>query len=231
MSQIIINSASTISDADSIELETDECRRNNDEEHISEARRRRHLNEKIRNKLTFTLSALLAIATIAVIAICQYNEYKAFIEDHFHYINSTKSFCNRFNDAQSTVITTPIAVNLLILYVLLYKRRIFRRDKYKYRNVGLPMIVSCWNKNDRLFPASTYGLIAFSVFNIVRYSIDGTNEETMSTASGEASSDSLINDPTGLLALFFQVVRVFNIGVRYYPVLVGELINVNEINT
>lgn len=184
-------------------------------EHIYEAHRRRQLESKIRSKPILLASSLLAISSIAAIGLLQYFEYIAYIDDDQQgYIQKSKSLCGYIDVAQIDIISSPTAIALIILYILLYKRRVFLRNKFRYRNVGLPMMVSCLNKTDRLFSAFTYGLIAFSVYNIVRYSI-GSN----------ASVNKLVQvkDPTGIISLLYSVLQMFLLGIRYYPVLVGKL--------
>jgi hypothetical protein len=183
-------------------------------EPIYEKYRRRDLEGRIRSRLVFSLSTLLALGAVFSIGTLQYDEYFAYINDRLDYIGQTKLFCNRVNLANIDIISTPIAAFLILIYIILYKRREFLRDKFRYRNFGLPMIVSCWNKNDRLFSAFTYGLIAFNVYNIVRNSLDD-NKNSTKILNG-------VKDPSGMLPLLVKVLEMFLIGVRYYPVLVGK---------
>lgn len=182
-------------------------------EPIYEAYRRRQLEGNVRSKLVFFLSSFLAISSILTIGLLQYDEYFAYVNDRQDYINSTRSFCKKIDLANIDIISTPIAGFLVILYILMYKRRVFMINKSQYRNIGIPMIVSVWNKTDRLFSAFTYGLIAFNVFGIVKNSLGSGNK---------VSSVIKVNDPTGLLSLWYKIVLMILIGIRYYPVLVGE---------
>lgn len=182
-------------------------------EPIYEAYRRRQLEGNVRSKLVFFLSSFLCISAVLTIGLLQYDEYFAFINDRNDYIQNTKSLCKKIDISNIDIIATPIAGFLVILYIFIYKRRVFLRDKFRYRNFGIPMMVSLWNKTDRLFSAFTYGLIAFNVFGIVKGSLDGTNT---------LKNISTIKDPTGLLALLYKVLQMFIVGIRYYPILVGE---------
>jgi hypothetical protein len=183
-------------------------------DYLNELNHGRKIENKIRSKYVYLVCTLLSFATIAIISLFQYEDYKALIEDRYDYINSTKSFCGSMNIATIDLISTPIAIFLILFYMLLFKRRTLFCNTFKYKNVGLPMIVSCWNKSDRMFSAFTYGLIAFSVFGIVKYSINS-----------QPGIDTIlvVNDPSGFIKLLYQILQMFLIGVRYYPVLVGEL--------
>ena len=129
------------------------------------------------------------------------------------YIDQTRSFCNAIQVSSIDIISTPISAALIILYIVLYKRRVFLRYKFKYRNIGLPMIFSCWSKNDRLLSSFTYGLIAFNIFNLFRLAITG---------NGNNASLLPFKDPSGILAILIKVAEVIMIGLRYYPILVGK---------
>ena len=104
------------------------------------------LEGKFRIKSIFLISCFLAISVIIIICMLQYDEYFAYINLRRSYINKTKAFCNLIEFSEIDVISTPISFLLIIIYILIYKRRVFLRNKFKYRNIGLPMIVSVWNK-------------------------------------------------------------------------------------
>jgi hypothetical protein len=104
------------------------------------------LEGKFRIKSIFLISCFLAISVIIIICLLQYDEYFAYINLRRSYINKTKAFCNLIEFSEIDVISTPISFLLIIMYILIYKRRVFLRNKFKYRNIGLPMIVSVWNK-------------------------------------------------------------------------------------
>jgi hypothetical protein len=184
-------------------------------EPIYEAFRRRQLEGKARSRMVFVMSSILAICGVFTITILQYDDYQAFVKNRLKYINATKVFCDKTDIANVDLLSTPIAIGLIIFYTILYKRRVFWRNKYRYRNVGLPMIVSCWNKTNRLLSSFTYGLIAFNVYSIAKSALDNNPVTSKVISTG-------VDDPSGLLALLIKVIEVFLIGVRYYPVLVGR---------
>lgn len=108
--------------------------------------RQQRLEGKIRAKLVLTVSVFLAASVIVIICALNYDEYFAYINQRTDYVNSAKDICNSTKYVNIDFVSTPIAAALLILYVIIYRRRVFLRRKFKYRNLGLPMIVSCWNK-------------------------------------------------------------------------------------
>ena len=65
------------------------------------------------------------------------------------------------------------------------------------------MIVSCWNKENRLFSSFIYGLIALNVFEIL-----------INTLQGKSNDPKIYNfkDPSGLLSLFIKIVEITLIG-------------------
>ena len=66
------------------------------------------------------------------------------------------------------------------------------------------MIVSCWNKSDRLFTCLTYGIIAYNVYRIIRDSIGSS--QSLYTLTG-------VDDPSGLLRLLLKIVEIIIIGL------------------
>ena len=176
--------------------------------------RRKRLEGNFRLWLVFLASILIGITGIAFIGILQYDEYFAFINDRSDYIINSKNFCTSTTKANIEYISTSIAGALLIFYVILYKRRIYLREKFKYRNIGLPMITSLWSKKDRFFYSLVFGLIAFNIFNM-----------TKNYLQGNKNTDFKMNfkDPSGIIPLLIKIATMLLIGIRYYPVLVGNL--------
>ena len=183
---------------------------------IYENFRQKRLQGNFRTFLIFLLSCLLAISAIVSISILQYDEYFAYINDRNDYIENSQSLCQKISYSNIDIISTPIAGLLLIIYIIMYKRRLLWVNKFKYRNVGLPMMVSLWRKTDRLFSAFTYGTIGFNIYNLVRNYL---NDNT--------ASKNLIKfkDPSGILPLLVKIMEMFLIGIRYYPVLVAYRVN------
>jgi hypothetical protein len=172
---------------------------------IYENNTRKTLEGNKRQSFVLLASTLLAIGTFVSITFMQFDNYIAYQSDRYEYINSTLSFCHVFDIVVNVqVISTSIAIALIIFYVILFKRRVFLRYRFKYRNVGLPMIVSCWNKNERLFSSFIYGLIALNVFEILYNSI-----------SGQSNMKKFVQfkDPTGLLSLLFKIIEIIFIGL------------------
>ena len=185
-------------------------------EGIYESERIKKLEGKKRTMCLIFLSCFLALCAIVSTTLLQYDEYFAYINDRNDYIASSKEFCHKILFYNIDLVSTPIAGFLIIIYILLYKRRVLWVNKIKYRNVGMPMMVSLWSKNDRRFSAFTYGLIAFNIYTVVRNSLRGSASAHLITS---------FKDPSGILALLLKVVDMILIGVRYYPVLVAYRVN------
>lgn len=184
-------------------------------EPIYELNRRRKLeNNRVVARLIVALSIFLTFCVVLLISFLQYDEYLNFLRDRGESFKKQKLVCEIVNLAIVEIVSTPLAFLLVLMYILLFKRRVFLKDKFSYRNIGLPMIVSCWNKSDRLYSSFTYGLIAFNVFTIAKTSIN--HSRNLRHLLGD------FNDPSGIITLCLKLIQMFLIGIRYYPVLVGE---------
>ena len=105
------------------------------------------------------ISFFLSAYFIFDIALHQYDQYNNYINGNNADWNETKEIC-KFNFYSNLNVTSIILViPLIILYILIFKRRVFLSGTFKFRNIGLPSIVSCWNKSDRLYTSLTYGII------------------------------------------------------------------------
>ncbi len=113
---------------------------------IYEHNRIQKLEKPFYIKIVFLISCLLSICSIIIICMLQYDKYFANINQRYDYLNETRGFCDKSELSTIDIISTPIAGFLIILYIIIYKRRVFLRNRFKYRNVGLPMVVSVWNK-------------------------------------------------------------------------------------
>jgi hypothetical protein len=113
---------------------------------IYEKYRQKNLEGDLRIKLIFLISCLLSVGSIIVICMLQYDAYFAYINQRFDYIENMGVFCEGSKFYNIDLISTPIAAALLLLYIAIYRRRVFLIKKFKFRNIGVPMIVSCWNK-------------------------------------------------------------------------------------
>ena len=113
---------------------------------IYENYRKRKLEGIFRSKLVLSVSTLLAASVIIIICLLKYDDYFAYINLRDDYVKSVKSTCDGTKFLEIDIISTPIAISLLILYTIIYKRRVFLRGKFKFRNIGLPMVISVWNK-------------------------------------------------------------------------------------
>ena len=171
---------------------------------IYERHRRKKLEQKYFSLIIFSISIILSIGTILCITFVNYDEAFAAKNQRTDYLESTHSSCEKISYGVIDLISTPVAIALVMFYVVLYKRRIFIRDKYKYKNIGLPMILTNWSKSTRFNSAMVYGLIALSIFEIILSTI------------GNSQADIDIkntNDPSGLLKLLFRIAQVIFVGI------------------
>jgi hypothetical protein len=166
------------------------------------------------------LSSILSLVSIISISILQYSNYRAFITNNTNLINKTEAYCF-LRSNYIDFVSTPISLVLILIYILLFKRRIFWRNKFRYRNVGLPMIVSCFNKTERLYTCLVYGLISLNVFEIIKSNLEGNSNYSKLVH---------LNDYTGILRILFNIVEIMIIGLRYYPLLVANRVDSLLIN-
>ena len=113
---------------------------------IYEHHRKEILEGKIRTKLVFIPSVLLSASLIFIICLLNYDEFFAYINQRYNYVKSGDDVCASLKFKNIDLVSTPIAFALLVLYAIIYRRRVFLRNNFKYRNLGLPMVVSLWSK-------------------------------------------------------------------------------------
>jgi hypothetical protein len=173
---------------------------------IYQHHRRRKLEKKYLNLILFLISIVLSIGTILVISLVNYDEVFAVKNDRLDYLNTTHSLCDNITYGVIDLISTPLAALILIFYIILYKRRVLLRNKFKYRNVGLPMIVTNWNKWNKFYTSMVYGLMALNIFEIVSSTI---------SKSGRAYLDiKKVNDGnTSIVKLLFTIAQVILVGI------------------
>ena len=171
---------------------------------IYESHRRLKLEKKYFKSIKFFISILTSIGTVLIIYFVNYDEELAAKSQRIAYLDVTHSLCANISYGVIDLISTPVAASLLILYIILYKRRVFLREKYKYRNIGLPMITTIWNKSFRFDSAMVYGLIALNIVEIISSTlINNQADNNISSAK----------DPSGLLKLLFRIAQVILVGI------------------
>ena len=107
-------------------------------EPIYELIRKRELEGLQRRKAILILSIFISFCAIAIIAFLQHDELSAYHAQRMDYINSSHIFCNIVDIANVDIISTPLAMSIVVFYIFIYKRRVFLRNDYKFRNIGLP---------------------------------------------------------------------------------------------
>jgi hypothetical protein len=173
---------------------------------IYERYRRKRLQTIPLNIGIFICSILLAICTTFLIIFINYDQVEAVLNLRTDYLDAENASCNKIVYGVIDLISTPIAVAVLVLFVIMYKRRVFLRGKFKYRNIGLPMITTTWNKSNRFYTSVTYGLIAYNIYNIVLSVLN----------SGASQSDidiKNVNDKSGIVKLLFRICQVIVVGI------------------
>ena len=170
---------------------------------IYERYRRNKLEKNYLKLIRFLLSLVLSIGTIVLISLVNYDVVSAVKNNQTKYLDSVQETCNKITYGVIDLISTPVSIALLIFYVIIYKRRVFLVKNFKYKNIGLPMITTIWNKSFRFNSAMVYGLMAQTVVEIV--GSDGTNK-----ADNDITN---VNDPTGIVKLLFQIAQVILVGI------------------
>jgi hypothetical protein len=170
---------------------------------IYERYRRNKLEKNYLKLIRFLISLVLSIGTIVLISLVNYDVVNAVKNNQTKYLDSVQETCNKITYGVIDLITTPVSIALTVFYVIIYKRRIFLVNNFKYKNIGLPMITTIWNKSFRFNSAMVYGLMAQTVVEIV--ASDGSNK-----ADNDIRN---VNDPTGIVKLLFQIAQVILVGI------------------
>jgi hypothetical protein len=162
---------------------------------------------KNEGKIILFISLMFSIALLITIALLQFDEYDSYLKLRKSYLFYTGIVCYAVDIGGFDIITTPLAVVIIIIFVFIYKRRSLCVKKCSWRNFGLPMIVSVWNKSDRIYTSFVYGRIAYEVFRIVQGLIG------QRANSFKISLPENVTDPTDLFRLLMRVVEVIFIGI------------------
>ena len=171
---------------------------------IYESNRRKRLNMAHVNIALCMISIILAVCMTLIISFANYDQVTAVLNQRYQYLNATTSLCDSLSYGVIDLVPTPISIFLTIIYSVVYKRRSFLKDKFKYNNFGLPMIVSVWNKTQRFYTSFVYGLIALQIFTMILSTLYGNEIEL---------SVKYLNDPTGLLIFLIRIAQVVLIGL------------------
>ena len=109
-----------------------------------------HLKNAQKGRLIIILASIvLTIMAILTICLLQYSKYTDF--KNKNYENKTIWLCYASQISNIDMISTPISFVLILFYIVIYKRRVLMRDRFKFRNFGIPMMSSCWKKVKFLF--------------------------------------------------------------------------------
>ena len=116
---------------------------------IYETNRRKRLSTSHMHIALCAISIILAVCMTLIISFANYDQVTAVLNERYQYLNTSTSLCDSLSYGVIDLVPTPISIFLIIIYIIVYKRRSFLKDKVKYNNFGLPMIVSVWNKTNR----------------------------------------------------------------------------------
>ena len=166
--------------------------------------------------VVFFLALLLSVALLVSVAIIQFDVYDSYFKQRYFYLIEGYIGCFYLDYSDVNLVMTPLSAFLLIIFMFLYKRRQLCTNKCNnWRNIGLPMITSLWNKTDRTKTGLVYGRIAYEVFLLIQNIAQGNPNNTGFTLPPGTK------DPTGLFNLLMKVFDMLLIGIRYYPILVA----------
>ena len=158
-----------------------------------------------RQRILFLISTLFSFLSIFLIGKIQVDNFNALVNNRTLNLNETLPICQAININNVNYFSVALAFLLILLYVTMYKRRVFLIKLCRFRNMGLPMIVSCWNKTDRLYTSLTYGVIAFNIYAILR--------DSELVQNNNSKSDLKSIDVTGLIRLLYKIFEMLVIGL------------------
>jgi hypothetical protein len=159
------------------------------------------------------LTAAIWCISITAVALLQNDMIDEYQANATVSVEENRKVCYWINLFSFNVISTPLALCLIALYMLLFWRRSCCLTCF-YRRPAPPMIIHPFKKHGRFMPACVYGIMAHQVMDIVTGAIfkSGLSDELGSEVPG---------DPTGLFKLLMRIVQVLTVAVRYYPPLVA----------
>jgi hypothetical protein len=120
----------------------------------------------------------------------------------------SRRICETLKYGNFPIVTTSIALLLMIFYACICKRRSFLNNKIKCGHFGLPLIISCWNKTDRFYTSIIYGRIAYEVFDILLVTLTSSGPPLFYVKTAI--------DPSGILALVMTIIKVLFVGLREF---------------
>ena len=85
------------------------------------------------------ISSIISFLTIFFIGKIQVDIYDGYINSNMTLYSSNSTFCQDLYLANINIIASVTALPLIILYIVIYKRRVFLVKRCKFRNIGLPV--------------------------------------------------------------------------------------------
>jgi hypothetical protein len=170
---------------------------------LYESSQQKH-KSKIWSIVIVVISIIFACCCIGIVAYMQFYTYDCLVRNDTVPLIQLELTCKTIYYGNFEIMSGPSALLIIIFYIILYKRRTFLVERFRFQHIGLPMIVSCWSKTDRFYTGILYGRIAYEVFTIflnLRKSIFGID---------------ITIDPTGFLTLLVKIFQVLIIGISEY---------------
>ena len=205
-----------------------ECENNEEISNIVHDTNQDNRTTQVLRIIVFLISCAISITVVILIGFLQYHQYENIINNKTSGIGKKSFICRAIDTDNINVISSIAAALLILLYIFIYKRRVFLVDKFKYKNIGLPAIISCWNKSDRLYTSLTYGVIAFNIYGIINTTIGFKGGDQEETANNTIGSEGLnktvitninalyILNKLGLASLFYRILKVLLIGISKF---------------
>jgi hypothetical protein len=144
---------------------------------LNEQMKKKYIYKQRERNVMMCLSLILTVSLLIAIGLIQYDTYDSHVKKRTSYLEHGSTLCEYVNSNENDFIMTPIAAILLIIFVLLYERRSCCLNKCNWKHIGLPMIISLWNKTERAMTGLVYARIAFDIFRAFQTFLDKQETE------------------------------------------------------
>jgi hypothetical protein len=189
--------------------------------------------------ITGILTLILAASTL----IAKWSILKPIHEEIVHKFNTQQplfferhSICHIIDlTAEFNLFTFPVACLLIILFTIITKRIAFQRNKYFKGYIGIPIPIDFFAHVKRTLAAVIFAIFAEELFDISNEVVNGNG---LSTDKGSFSHKTIIQSYFNCLiiicfsfsigiivAYLLQILKVFVIGFRRYPILAAVYID------
>jgi hypothetical protein len=147
-------------------------------EQFSDYLNRKNIYKAYERNVILLTSLLLSISLLITIGLLQYEVYDSYFKQRYDYMIETSYLCYYINLTDIDCVMTPLSLLLIITFIFIYQRRSCCLNRCSWKNIGVPMITSLWNKTDRANTAVVYARIAFEVFRLFQNLFQGNSNNT-----------------------------------------------------